>query len=155
MVVPCGPRDCVHDYVPLYFGAISPMLLRVINAKNIEQRDILYCEFPISLVEGANAVFTDASANTSIPPNFYTDPADLDKLNCEAINSLKWRSVDDEFRHQRMAELLIHRQLPIMAASRCVVWNSRIKKKVERIVVAAAATFLRSIFNRRSACIGF
>jgi ssDNA thymidine ADP-ribosyltransferase, DarT len=39
MVVSCGPGGCVHDYVPLYFGAISPMLLGVINTKNVEQRD--------------------------------------------------------------------------------------------------------------------
>jgi hypothetical protein len=141
MMVPCGPHGCVHDYVPLYFGAISPMLLSVVNAKNVNQCDILYFEFPISLVEGANAVFTDASANTAIPPNFYTDPADFDKLNWEAIDSRKWGNVDDEFRHQRMAELLIHRQLPIETASRCVVWNSRIRKKVEKIVASAEAAF--------------
>ncbi len=24
--VPCGPGGCLHDYVPFYFGARSPML---------------------------------------------------------------------------------------------------------------------------------
>jgi ssDNA thymidine ADP-ribosyltransferase, DarT len=137
MVVPCGPGGCVHDYVPLYFGSISPMLLGVVNAKNIDQFDILYFEFPIALANRADAVFTDASANTAVPPNFYTDPADLSQLDWTAINSLKWGNIDDGFRHQRMAELLIHGQLPVTAASRCVVWNDWVKKRIERIANGA------------------
>ncbi|WP_363627100.1 DarT ssDNA thymidine ADP-ribosyltransferase family protein [Mesorhizobium sp.] len=44
MAVTCGPGGCVHDYVPLYFGSRSLMLLSVINAKNVDQMDILYFE---------------------------------------------------------------------------------------------------------------
>jgi hypothetical protein len=70
MVVPCGPGGCVHDYVPLYFGSISPMLLGVVNTKNVDQYDLLYFEFPIMLADRLDAVFTNASANTDIPPTF-------------------------------------------------------------------------------------
>ncbi|KTR83147.1 hypothetical protein NS277_11445 [Novosphingobium barchaimii] len=110
------------------------MLLGVINAKNVDQYDILYFEFPIALVEQVNAVFTSASANTDIPPAFYNDPVDLDKLDWAAIDSKKWKSVDDNHRHRRMAELLIHGHLPLTAATRCVVWNGTVKDRVEAIV---------------------
>lgn len=138
MVVPCGVGGCVHDYVPLYFGSISPMLLGVINAKNVDQYDILYFEFPIGLVERPDAVFTSASANTAAPPNFYSDPADLEKLDWPAIDSRKWGNLDEGFRHRSMAELLIYGQLPVTAAARCVVWNDHIKKRVEEIVGLSA-----------------
>ena len=134
MEVPCGPGGCVHDYVPLYFGSVSPMLLGVINAKNVDQYDILYFEFPIALVGQTGAVFTGASANTLVPPNFYIDPEDLAKLDWGAIDSRKWGNEDDDYRHRRMAELLIHSQLPVMTAARCVVWNDAVKKRVEAIV---------------------
>ncbi|MBW7860883.1 MAG: DUF4433 domain-containing protein [Rhodocyclaceae bacterium] len=134
MSVPCGPGGCVHDYVPLYFGSVSPMLLGVINAKNVDQYDILYFEFPIDLVERADAVFTNASANTNMAPAFYSDPADLVKLDWPAIDSRKWGNPDDGFRHRRMAELLVYGQLPVTAATRCVVWNDAAKKRVEAIV---------------------
>jgi hypothetical protein len=137
MAVPCGPGGCVHDYVPLYFGSISPMLLGVVNAKNVDQFDILYFEFPIALAERDDAVFTSASANTAVPPDFSSDPADLAQLDWAAIDSLKWGNVDDDFRHRRMAELLIHGQLPVMAAARCVVWNDWVKHRVEQIVNGA------------------
>lgn len=134
MAVTCGPGGCVHDYVPLYFGSVSPMLLGVINAKNVDQYDILYFEFPIDLVERADVVFTGASANTALPPAFYSDPADLLKLDWAAIDSRKWGNLDDDFRHRRMAELLIYDQLPVTAATRCVVWNDAAKKRVEAMV---------------------
>ncbi|WP_459676130.1 DUF4433 domain-containing protein [Acidisoma sp. 7E03] len=134
MKVPCGPKGCVHDYVPLYFGSVSPMLLGVVNAKNVDQYDILYFEFPIALADRADAIFTNASANTAIPPDFFHDAAHLAKLDWAAIDSKKWGDPDEEYRHRRMAELLIHGQLPITAAARCVVWNQATKKRVEAIV---------------------
>lgn len=149
MKVPCGPGGCVHDYVPLYFGARSPMLLGVINAKNIDQMDILYFEFPISLLNSANAVFTDASANTNEPPNFYSDPADMGELNWSEIDSVKWSSKTEALRHQRMAELLVYGELPLSAATCCVVWNDYMKSEVEKIVAASGAPFPPIEFESR------
>ena len=141
MVVTCAPGGCVHDYVPLYFGSVSPMLLGVINAKNVDQSDILYFEFPIDLLDRPDVIFTDASANTVVPPNFFSDPTDLDRLNWAEIDSKKWSSANEILRHQRMAELLVHTQLPIMAAARCVVWNNDVKAAVDAIVEAAGTLF--------------
>ena len=137
MRVTCAPGGFVHDYVPLYFGSVSPMLLSVVNAKNVDQYDILYFEFPITLADQPYAVFSDASANTQVAPAFYSDPTDLDKLDWVAIDSRKWGNVDEGLRHRRMAELLVRGQLPITAATRCVVWNEDVKQRVQAIVGAA------------------
>lgn len=130
MAVPCAPGGVVHDYVPLYFGSLSPMLLGVINKKNIDQLEVLYFEFPISLLTREDVIFTDASANTIVPPNFYTDPADLANLNWAEIDSRKWESQSEDLRHQRMAEVLVHHRLDVKKASRVVVWNEEIRKRV-------------------------
>ncbi|MDY0953154.1 DarT ssDNA thymidine ADP-ribosyltransferase family protein [Stenotrophomonas rhizophila] len=135
MAVTCGPGGNVHDYVPLYFGSCSPMLLRVLHTKNVDQCEILYFEFPISLVLRKDAIFTDAAANADKPPAFYSDPGELEKLDWTAIDSLKWGNPGGvEYKRRRMAELLIHRIVPISAASRCVVWNKSMKLRVEQIV---------------------
>jgi hypothetical protein len=141
MEVPCGPFGVVHDYVPLYFGTVSPMLLAVVQKKNVDQMDILYFEFPISLIERDDVVFTDASANTNMPPEFFSDPNDLSKLNWAEIDSRKWSSADEALRHQRMAEALVHRKLKVTDAARVVVWNDDTKARVQRIVDAAGAKF--------------
>lgn len=149
MDVTCGPGGRVHDYVPLYFGALSPMLLRVINAKNVDQSDVLYFEFPIDLADDDNTVFTDASANTEVPPEFFDDPADLDRLNWDAIDSRRWADPSPELRHQRMAELLVHMQLPLAAASHCVVWNADVRQEVREIVRAVGGEFPPITFESR------
>lgn len=134
MKVTCGAGGCVHDYVPLYFGSCSPMLLNVLHKKNIDQCDILYFEFPISLASLPGSVFTDASANTKIPPNFYSDENSLSHLDWEAIDSLKWGNPNEDYKHRRMAELLVHHHLPVTSAARCVVWNADTRERVEEIV---------------------
>lgn len=141
MAVTCGPRGLVHDYVPLYFGSRSLMLLAVVNKKNVDQCDIAYFEFPIAMLDRADVVFTDASANTADPPNFYCDPRELTRLNWAEIDSLKWSCATEQLRHQRMAEALVYGRLDVMAAQRVVVWNQYAKRKLEEMVRAASVAF--------------
>lgn len=117
------------------------MLLGVVNKKNIDQFDILYFEFPITLAEHPSVVFTDASANGMQAPNFYDDSALVSGLDWVAIDRLQWGNVDDAQRRRRMAEVLVHQQLPLMAASRCVVWNESVKARVEAAVMGTGFPF--------------
>lgn len=109
MDVPIKPSGKIHDYIPFYFCSTNPMLLGVTNSKNIEQPFLIFFAISIDKVLEENVVFTDASANTVTPPNFYSDTDDLDKLHWETIDSKQWGSIDDEFRHKRMAEILVFR----------------------------------------------
>ena len=126
------------------------MLLGVINKKNVDQQEIIYFEFPIALLERNDVVFTDASANTDIPPNFYSDPVDLSKLNWAEIDSLKWGSAADILRHQRMAEVLAYSCLPLQEAKFVVVWNATIRQRVQEIVSRAGVPFPPIIYEQQS-----
>jgi hypothetical protein len=130
MEVPVGAGGTVHDYVPFYFCSKNPMLLSVLNTKNVDQQHILFLCLGIDILNREGTVFTDASANTKVPPNFFDDPADLDKLDWAAINSLKWGSKSDEERHHRMAELLVHNHVDIKDIGHIVAWNGSTKKSV-------------------------
>lgn len=130
MVVTCGPGGCVHDYVPFYFCSRSSMLLAVVNAKNVDQQLLIYFAYPIALVERDDVVFTDASANTGEPPNFYSNPSDLTHLNWGAIDSLKWKLTSDAEKQARMAEVLIHQRVDVSQPSYIVVWNQHIRNRV-------------------------
>lgn len=142
MPVTTGPGGVVHDYVPLYFTKLSPMLLQVVQAKNVDQILLLHFAFPISLVERQDVVFTDAAANSTTPPNFYSDPSDLGNLLWDAIDLRKWKSLIDgqDVKHERMAEVLVHRHLDPADAIFVVVWNDWVKKEVEKIYAQASAT---------------
>lgn len=133
MTVTCGPGGFVHDYVPFYFCARVPMLLRVLNSKNVDQQFIIYLAVPISFVSRDDVVFTSASANTAIPPTFFEDPGYLSNLTWELIDSNKWGYSEDDL-HAKMAEVLFHRKVEISDIEYVVVWNKSIRDEVERIL---------------------
>lgn len=133
MTVSCFPQGKIHDYVPFYFTARNPMLLSVLNRKNIDQPQIVYIAVSIDRLLDKNVIFTDASANTVIPPCFYNDPIHLDKLDWNLINSSKWTvSTSDEL-HSRMAEVLIFTEMPINWIDAIIVYNESSKNVVEEI----------------------
>lgn len=134
MNVTCGPQGVVHDYVPFYFAKRTPMLLNIVKSKNIDQIDIIYLAIPIEKLIDKDVVFSDASANTAIPPNFYSNPKDLINLNWNIIDSWRWSYPDDNERHQKMAEALIHNKVEITDVSHIVVWNKNFKNHIKSVL---------------------
>jgi len=128
-IVTCGPGGTVHDYVPFYFCKRSSMLLSVVNTKNVDQQFLVYFVFPIAFIREPHVVFSDASANTEEPPNFYSSPADLIHLNWSAIDSLSW-SLGERLNRARMAELLVRDYVDIRTVASIVVWNDGIERLV-------------------------
>ncbi len=137
LLVPCGSHGVVHDYVPFYFCMRSSMLLAVVNNKIADQMFIIYLCLPLTIIEECPSVFTDAAANTSVTPNFYENLEDLERLNWQAIDSLKWRLDPEETNRQRMAELLIHTSVDIARLSQIMVWNKSIRDMVEQMYTEA------------------
>lgn len=133
MVVPCGPGGVVHDYVPFYLCKRSSMLLYVVNAKNVDQQHLIYLALPISLIEQPNVVFTNASANTDLPPDFFLEASSLRDLNWGAIDSMKWKMPSDGEKQARMAEVLIHQSVDVRLIDHIIVWNDSIRTRVQRI----------------------
>lgn len=131
--VTAGPRGKVHDYVPFYFSSMNPMLLTLLNQKNIDQPFIIYFCLKIDRLEEEGAVFTDASANRNESPNFFDDTTRLDQLDWGLIDSKKWSVETDEAKHKKMAEALIYRRVKIEQIDGIVVYNNQIKEEVERI----------------------
>jgi hypothetical protein len=133
MDVTCAPNGKVHDYVPFYFATTNPMLLSITNNKNIDQPFLIFFAVSIEKILEDIVVFTNASANTNEPPNFYNSPEDLSKLDWTAIDKTKWRSEDDEERHNRMAEALVFKEVPLDWIDRIIVWNENFKEETIRI----------------------
>jgi hypothetical protein len=133
MEVPCGPGGTIHDYVPFYFCTVNPMFLSVLNTRNVDQQFMVFLCIPIAVLLEEGSVFTNASANTNIPPDFYEDPAQLGELDWAAINSRKWKDGSDKERQRRMAELLIYDHVDIAEIQHIVVWNNDFGEEVKKI----------------------
>lgn len=132
MAVPVGPGGVVHDYVPFYFATVNPMLLNILSAKVVDQPLICFIAVPIEKLLEENVVFTDASANTAVPPGFYEDPVDLDRLDWDQIDSRGWKRQPDAERHARMAEVLVYQKVPLDWIDSYIVFNHLGKQKILR-----------------------
>lgn len=137
MIVDIGPGGVVHDYVPFYFTSKNPMLLSLLYSKNVDQQYIIFIAVSIDKIVESNVVFTDASANTIIPPHFYNNPNDLDKVHWNLIDSNKVANLGDDDRHFKMAEVLVHRRVPIEWIDSYIVWNKESKKIVKKSYINA------------------
>ena len=158
MPIPCSNGKVVHDYVPFYFSKKTSMQLGVINKKNIDQPFIIYFAIPIEAIESiGGVVFSDASANTEIPPIFYnsTNITSLESLNWEAIDYRKWGCPSEEFRHQKMAELLVPTAVGLSNIAHLVVWNEWIKEEVEKIFKAKNKPLPKIVFGEEHYYINF
>ena len=133
MDVTCAPNGTVHDYVPFYFTTINPMLLGILNRKNIDQPLVIYFAVSIEKISELNVVFTDASANTNDPPNLYNNPKELNKLDWGAIDNRKWGCSDDDERHKRMSEVLVYEAMPFDWIEAIIVYNQFARKHVDKI----------------------
>ena len=131
MIVPIAPGGVVHDYVPFYFATINPMLLGLLNRKVVDQPYICFIAISIEKLLNENVLFTDASANTVFAPDFYSDPIDLDCLDWNLIDSMKWGENNEIERHKRMAEVLVYKKVPLEWFECFIVFNDYCRKKIK------------------------
>jgi hypothetical protein len=152
MIVPCGNGGILHDYVPLYFCKRSPMLYAVINTQGISDQSIIYLEFSINVLEQYPSMFTDSSANSSIPPNFYPNSSNLVKLHWNLIDTWCWGHQYDteiDVSQIKQAEALIYRILPLHSLKRIVVRDNKCKVIVENIVRECRANIPNIVIGGR------
>lgn len=107
----------LHDYVPLYFRARNPMLSR----RRSLQSELAVLYIDRRMMQNPGAIFTDGNA-ASNRTSFYSDLADLDKLDWDCIWAPDWTKFEDG-RRKRCAEVLVPELIPFNAVRRIVVQN--------------------------------
>lgn len=133
MDVTCEPYGKVHDYVPFYWCTVNPMMLSLVNTKNVDQQEVVFLAVSINKLLQKHVIFTNASANTAEPPVFFNDVAYLDDLDWEAIDLRTWRSANENERHRRMAEVLVHQEVPFSDIDYIISWNDSYKEITKEI----------------------
>lgn len=117
--VPIDPGGTLDDYIPFYFCTHSVMLYQIHTGRvvgvDVPQSEVVYLVSSVErLVETGSAfVFTDRHALV-VKARYFSDPDRLDELDWRALNSRDFRRdpVDPERAERRMAEMLVHRNLP-------------------------------------------
>ncbi|MDF9794994.1 hypothetical protein OKW21_000257 [Catalinimonas alkaloidigena] len=120
----------VGDYIPFYFGTLSPMLLNIISGhrgiKKLPQEDIIYLRTTLDQIEPCQCtyVFTDGHAKKELT-KFYTDKADLDKVDWDIVYKRVWKNTaDDRDRMRRkQAEFLVKDHVPLQCITHIITYT--------------------------------
>jgi hypothetical protein len=139
-----GPGGTLLDYVPFYFGVLSPMLFRLatgrVEGHTAGQGPIIYLASDVQAVVRAKRsfVFTDGQANKATTEH-HDDPAELKRVDWALVNQRYWNDTpDDPDRMRRkQAEFLLHQFCPFELVSEIGVLTEEAKERVEAILKQA------------------
>ncbi len=131
----------LHDYVPFYFGYLSPMLLRLNTGRVAgylgDQRPLVYLVTTCEAVAGAGLgyAFSDGHGLAQLT-DWFADLARLDRVDWDMVNQRYWAdTIDDNDRQRRkQAEFLIHGFCPWTAIERIVVIDQTMAQRVQAVL---------------------
>jgi hypothetical protein len=129
------------DYVPFYFGPLSPMLLNIKTGyRGIMQQpqsEIVYicCKLNQVINCGVQWCFTDGHAKNKFT-GFYNDINDLDKVDWNIVYERYWSNTEDDLDRMRrkQAEFLVKDFVSVNCIESIVVFNEEKRIFVQNLV---------------------
>lgn len=138
--IPCGPQGVIHDYVPFYFGYLSPMMLKLMTGQVADyddgQEPLIYLVSTAQAVKiaGVDFVFSDGHGLARFT-DWFDDLKQLDDVDWGMINQRYWPdNINDMDRQRRkQAEFLIHKSCSWKLIAEIVVIDDAMEKRVQAI----------------------
>jgi len=135
------PNGSLGEYVPFYFGPLSPMLLKIKDGnggiKKRPQSDIVYviCRLDTVIRQCEEWCFTDGHAKNKMT-EFYNDEGNLDEIDWEIVVERYWANTEDDFDRMRrkQAEFLIKHRVPVECISHIIVFDEQKRNLVQEII---------------------
>lgn len=155
--IPCGPRGVIHDYVPFYFGYLSPMLLKLKTGRVPDytegQEPLIYVVSTAQAVnDSGNAfVFSDGHGIAAFT-SWFDDLAELSKVDWDMVYQQYWAdNINDMDRQRRkQAEFLVHRFCDWSLIGEIAVIDAAMQKRVEKILKQFPDDIQRPVTIRRN-----
>lgn len=116
----------LHDYVPLYFGFKTPMVVR--NKDHNES--LVFLRFSLEILSIAGVVFKDGNARSAVTQFFkFTHWDDLKSLHSRAISSVKWAG-NEQLKRHKQAEILVPDFLEFEQVLDIIVFSAAARNQV-------------------------
>jgi len=117
--IPCGPGGTLHDYVPFYFGYLSPMLFQLKTGRlagyNEGQAPLVYLKTTAQAVAavGRGFVFSNGHGIAAFT-DWYDDLNRLNEVDWGMVYQRYWADnlSDMDRQRRKQAEFLIHQYCP-------------------------------------------
>lgn len=135
------PGGELGEYVPFYFGRLSPMLLNIKTGyRGIAKRpqsDIVYIVCQVNdIIDNCDEwCFTDGHAKTRIT-TFYNDLSDLSQVYWEKVDQRYWHNTEDDLDRMRhkQAEFLVRTHVPVQCIAEIVTYNKDAAEIVTKLI---------------------
>lgn len=139
--IPCGPGGTVHDYVPFYFGPLSPMMLQLktgqVEGYDEGQEPLIYLVTTVEAVQGAGVpfVFSDGHGLAALT-DWFDDLSDLGEVDWDIVKQRYWADTleYDDRQRRKQAEFLVHQFLDWSLIKGIAVINDTVKQQVEAVL---------------------
>ena len=150
--VPCGARGTLHNYVPFYFGYLSPMLFQLKTNRvpgYIEgQQPLVYLVSTVQAVAGAGHAFVFSNGHgIAAYTEWFDDVAHLGEVDWDMVYQRYWSDNMNDMDRQRrkQAEFLVHRFCPWTLVQEIGVMSDAAKIRVEAILSRFDASLDRPV----------
>jgi hypothetical protein len=128
------------DYIPFYFGILSPMLLKIKTGdggvKKFPQSKIVYicCKLHKIIETCYRWCFTDGHAKDRFSV-FYNSVNKLDKLDWDIIQARYWKNTEEDMDRMRrkQAEFLVKEHVPASCIGKIIVYDEEAQNKIQSI----------------------
>jgi hypothetical protein len=135
--VPCGPGGNVHDYVPFYFGPLSPMLLKLKSGQVMGyhegQEPLLYLATRLDDVQavGRPFVFSDGHGLAAFT-RWFDHAMHLGQVDWSLVGQRYWadKPEDNDRKRRKQAECLVWQSLPWSAIRYIGAINATAQQRV-------------------------
>ena len=150
--IPCGPGGVVHNYVPFYFGYLSPMMLQLhtgqVEGYTDGQEPLVYLVATAQDVRdtGAGFAFSDGHGVAAFT-QWFDDRDRLDTVDWNMVYQRYWAdNLDDMDRQRRkQAEFLVHQFCEWELIREIAVIDTGVKRQVEGILSQFAPELHRPV----------
>lgn len=138
-----GPGGTIHDYVPFYFGYLSPMMLNLktgrVEGYSEGQDPLIYLVSSAQAIEdaGMKFVYSDGHGLATFT-DWFEDLDKLDAVDWTVVNLRYWKDDINDMDRQRkkQAEFLVYKCCPWSLVQEIVVIDSTLQQRVESILAA-------------------
>lgn len=146
------PGGTIHDYIPFYFGYLSPMMLNLktgrVEGYSEGQDPLIYLVSSAQAIRAAGLrfVFSDGHG-LAMFTEWFDDLARLDAIDWDVVNLRYWTDTINDMDRQRkkQAEFLVHQYCPWSLVQEIVVIDAAMRHRVESIQAAFPAAQRRVV----------
>lgn len=154
--IPCGPGGTLHDYVPFYFGFLSPMLLQLktgrVEGYTEGQNSLVYLKSTAQTIaeSGCRFVFSNGHGIAAFT-DWFDDLNRLNEVDWDMVYQRYWSdNVNDMDRQRRkQAEFLVYQFCPWGLIQEIGVSNITFKSRIEAVLDQLKASH-RPVVNIRA-----